>query len=100
MNRAYEDDKTYVLFSKNGFIPVVLPKKNRKTLWVYDKEIYKRHNEIELYFLRLNRFRKVFTRYDKLDVVFLAVIMLTMIFDAIFIVNDIYNFLNVKIKRT
>lgn len=40
----------------------------------YDKELYKRRNEVERYFLRLKRFKKVFTRYDKLDVVFLAVI--------------------------
>ena len=84
MDRAYEDDKTRALASEHGFIPVVPPKKNRKNPWDYDKELYKRRNEVERYFLRLKRFRKVFTRYDKLDVVFLAVIMLAMIFDAIF----------------
>ncbi len=84
MDRAYEDEKTRALASAHGFIPVVPPKKNRKAPWVYDKELYKRRNEVERYFLRLKRFRKVFTRYDKLDVVFLAVIMLAMIFDAVF----------------
>lgn len=85
MDRAYKDDKTRTLASENGFIPVVPPKKNRKDPWEYDKELYKRRNEVERYFLRLKRFRKVFTRYDKLDVVFLSVIMLAMIFDAVFI---------------
>ena len=84
MDRAYEDDKTRALAIEHGFIPVVPPKKNRKTPWEYDKELYKHRNEIERYFLRLKRFRKVFTRYDKLDVVFLAVIMFAMIFDAVF----------------
>lgn len=84
MDRAYEDDKTRALAYEHGFTPVVPPKKNRKNSWDYDKELYKRRNEVERYFLRLKRFRKVFTRYDKLDVVFLAVIMLAMIFDAIF----------------
>ncbi len=69
---------------KNGFIPVVHLKKNRKDPWDYDKELYKRRNEVERYFLRLKRFRKVFTRYDKLDVIFLAVVMFAMIFDAVF----------------
>lgn len=49
-----------------------------------DKELFKRRNEVERYFLQLKRFRKVCTRYDKLDSSFLAVIMLAMIFDAVF----------------
>ncbi len=84
MDRAYEDDKTRSLAMENGFIPVVPPKKNRKEPWDYDKELYKRRNEVERYFLRLKRFRKVCTRYDKLDLIFLAVIMSAMIFDAVF----------------
>lgn len=84
MDRAYEDDKTRALAYEHGFLPVVPPKKNRKQPWDYDKELYKRRNEVERYFLRLKRFRKVFTRYDKLDATFIAVIMLAMIFDAIF----------------
>lgn len=84
MDRAYEDDKTRALASDHGFIPVVPPKKNRKEPWEYDKKLYKRRNEVERFFLRLKRFRKVCTRYDKLDVVFFSVIMLAMIFDAVF----------------
>ncbi|MDR0455693.1 MAG: hypothetical protein LBH20_03295, partial [Treponema sp.] len=38
--------------------------------WEYDKELYKRRNEIERFFRRLKAFRAVFTRYDKLDIVF------------------------------
>ncbi len=84
MDRAYEDDQTRALAEKQGFNVVVPPKKNRKQPWLYDKELYKRRNEVERYFLRLKRFRKVFTRYDKLDTIFLSVITLAMIFDALF----------------
>lgn len=84
MDKAYEDDKTRSLAEENGFIPVVPPKKNRKEPWEYDKELYKRRNEVERFFLRLKRFRKVFTRYDKLDSVYISVIHLAMIFDALF----------------
>ena len=84
MDRAYEDDKTRALAVKQGFVPVVPPKKNRREPWDYDRELYKRRNEVERCFLRLKRFRKVFTRYDKLDSIFLSVIMFAMIFDAIF----------------
>ena len=84
MDRAYEDDKTRSLAEKNGFIPVVPPKKNRKEPWEYDKELYKRRNEIERFFLRLKRFRKVFTRYDKLDTIYISIVQLAMVFDAVF----------------
>ena len=47
MDRAYEDDKTRALVLKQGLIPVVLPKNNRKTPWDYDTVLYKRRNEIE-----------------------------------------------------
>ena len=84
MDRAYEDDKTRALAKEHGFYVVVPPKKNRKVSWDYDKELYKRRNQVERYFLRLKRFRKVFTRYDKLDSIFLSLIMLAMTFDALF----------------
>lgn len=84
MDRAYEDDKTRQAAIESGFVPVVPPKKNRKEPWNYDLELYKRRNEVERFFLRIKRFRKVFTRYDKLDVIYLGVITLAMIFDAIF----------------
>ena len=83
MDRAYEDDATRALAVEQGFVPVVPPKKNRKEPWVYDKVLYKRRNEVERYFLRLKRFRKVFTRYDKLDLIYFSVVSLAMIFDAI-----------------
>ena len=83
-DRAYEDDKTRELAKNQGFNFVVPPKKNRKEPWDYDKELYKQRNEVERYFLRLKRFRKVFTRYDKLDSIYISVIMLAMIFDALF----------------
>ena len=76
MDRAYEDDKSIALAKAYGFRPVVPPKKNRKLPWLYDKQLYKQRNIIELYFLCLKRFRKVFTRYDKPDSVFITIISL------------------------
>jgi transposase len=83
MDRAYEDDETRALAVKQGFIPVVLPKSNRREPWEYDKEAYKNRNEVERFFLRIKRFRKVFTRYDKLDVMYLGIFTLEMILEAI-----------------
>ena len=84
MDRAYEDNETRTLAFKRGLIPVVPLKKNRKSPWKYDAELYKRRNEVERFFLRIKRFRKVFTRYDKLDLIYFSVITLALIFDALF----------------
>jgi transposase len=83
MDRAYEGDETRAVAINQGFVPVVPPKSNRKEPWEYDKEIYRRRNEVERLIRRVKGFRRVFTRYDKLDVVFTGVIMVAMIFDAI-----------------
>ena len=84
MDKAYEDDKTLVLAKAHGFHAVVPPKKNRKSSWLYDKQLYKQQNIIKRYFLRLKCFRKVFTRYDKLDSIFIFTISLALIFDLLF----------------
>ena len=83
MDRAYEGDKMRGKAIEKGFLPVVPPKSNRKDPWEYDKKLYKQRNQIERYFLRLKRFRKIFTRYDKLDVLFCGFIYFAMIVDAI-----------------
>ena len=74
MDRAYEGDETLSLVKSLGYLPVVPPKKNRKKLWEYDKELYKKRNVVERLFRRIKEFRRVFTRYDKLDVIYLAFI--------------------------
>ena len=86
MDRAYESSEIRALVRKQGLIPIVPPKKNRKIPWKYDTEIYKRRNEIERIFLRIKRFRKVFTRYDKLDVIYFSVL----IFYALFMCTTYY----------
>ena len=83
MDRAYEGENMRRKALEKGYSPVVPPKSNRKGPWEYDKERYKQRNQIERYFLRLKRFRRVFTRYDKLDVLFCGFIYFAMIVDAI-----------------
>ena len=83
MDRAYEGENMRRKALEKGYSPVVPPKSNRKDPWEYDKERYKQRNQIERYFLRLKRFRRVFTRYDKLDMLFCGFIYFAMIVDAI-----------------
>lgn len=68
MDKAYEGDETRQLALDLGFIPVVPPKSNRLEPWEYDREMYKRRNEVERLFRRLKGFRRIFSRFDKLDV--------------------------------
>lgn len=72
MDRAYEGDANRQEAAAKGFLVVVPPKKNRKEPWEYDKELYKRRNEVERNFRRIKEFRRVFTRYDKLDTMYTA----------------------------
>ncbi len=83
MDRAYEGDETRQLALDLGFTPVVPPKQTRVTPWEYDREMYRRRNEIERLFRRLKGFRRVFSRFDKLDVMFLAFIHFALIVDGL-----------------
>ncbi len=83
MDRAYEGEETRQLALDLGFTPVVPPKKNRVAPWEYDREMYRRRNEIERLFRRLKGFRRIFSRFDKLDVMFLAFIHFALIVDGL-----------------
>jgi transposase len=72
MDRAYEGNATQALAETLGYHPVVPPKISRIDPWEYDREMYRRRNEVERLFRRLKGFRRVFTRFDKLDVMYLA----------------------------
>mgnify|MGYP003589885480 CR=1 FL=1 len=83
MDRAYEGNETQTLVKSLGYNPVVPPNPRRVKPWDYDRELYKKRNEIERLFRRLKGFRRVATRYDKLDVVFTAFIHFALIVEAI-----------------
>ena len=83
MDRAYQGDETRQLALKLGCQPVVPPIRTRLDPWEYDREMYKRRNEIELLFRRLKGFRRIFSRFEKLDVVFLGFIVFALIVDGL-----------------
>jgi transposase len=66
-----------------GYVPIVPPKKNRREPWDYDRELYKKRNEVERFFRGCKRFRRVCTRYDKLDRMFLVFFLLAVIRDLL-----------------
>jgi transposase len=83
MDRAYEGDETRQLALELGFIPVVPPKSNRIDPWEYNRELYKRRNEVERLFRRLKGYRRIFSRFEKLDVMFIGFICFALIIDGI-----------------
>jgi transposase len=80
MDRGYEDDYTRYIAQTLNFYPVVPPKSNRKNPWYYDKELYKRRNEIERFFRLIKGFRRIFTRFEKLDVMLVGFIQLALVY--------------------
>jgi transposase len=66
-----------------GYVPVVPPKHNHRTPWEYDRDLYKRRNEIERLFRRLKGFWRIFTRFEKLDVMFVPFITFALIVDGL-----------------
>jgi transposase len=83
MDRAYEGNETRQLALDLGFVPVVPPLSTRVEPWAYDREMYKRRNEIERLFRRLKGFRRIFSRFEKLDVIFLGFVSFAFIIDAL-----------------
>ena len=87
VDKAYEGDETRQLVFDLGMVPVVPPKSNRLRVWEYDRDMYKKRNEVERLFRRLKGFRRIFSRFDKLDVVFKFFIHFALIVDTLFSVN-------------
>lgn len=83
MDRAYEGNETRQLALDLGYTPVVPPKSTRIEPWEYDREMYRRRNEVERLFRRLKGYRRIFSRFEKLDVMFLAFICFALIADGL-----------------
>ena len=87
MDRAYEGNETRQLLFSLNMEPVVPPKINRLNPWEYDRELFKKRNEVERLFRRLKAFRRIFSRFEKLDLMFIAFIHVALIFDALIYLN-------------
>ena len=83
MDSAYAGNETRQLALDLGYTAVVPPPKTRVEPWDYDREMYKRRNEVERLFRRLKGFRRIFSRFDKLDAVFLGFISFALITDGL-----------------
>jgi transposase len=57
--------------------------KTRIEPWEYDREMYKRRNEVERLFRRLKGYRRIFSRFEKLDLMFLGFINFALVADGL-----------------
>ncbi|MGL6723324.1 transposase, partial [Xanthomonas hortorum pv. gardneri] len=59
------------------------PKSLRVEPWEYNREMYKRRNEVERLFRRLKGYRRIFSRFEKLDVMFLGFLSFVLVVDEL-----------------
>ena len=64
-NKAYDDDKFINSIGQKGCRAIIPPRKNRKNLRDYDKDIYKDQYLIECFFSKIKYFRRIFSRFNK-----------------------------------
>lgn len=83
MDKAYEGNETRQLAIDLGYVPVVPPRDDRIDPWKYDKELYKRRNEVERLFRRLKAFRRIFSRFEKLDVMLMGFLYFALIVEGL-----------------
>jgi len=75
-DRGYDVNAIIELARSMGMEIVIPPKKNRKILREYDKDLYKLRHLVENAFLALKRWRGIATRYAKLTTSFLAAVQI------------------------
>jgi transposase len=75
-DRGYDSDAIVEQAEKQGMKAVIPPRKNRKILREYDKDLYKLRHLVENAFLHLKRWRGIATRYAKNTASFLAAVQI------------------------
>ena len=74
--RLYDTDAIIQHALQAEMTPVISPKKNRKVLRNYDKDIYKLRHLVENAFLHLKKWRGIATRYAKNVTSFVAAVQI------------------------
>ena len=75
-DKGYDANALRCALRRQGTVPVIPGRVNRKRTIVYDKRRYRDRHLIENAFCRIKDFRRVATRYDKLARNFLSAVAL------------------------
>ena len=73
-DRGYDSDAILGQARSQGMKPVIPPRKNRKAMREYDRDLYKARHLVENAFLHLKGWRGIATRYAKNTASFLAAV--------------------------
>ena len=76
MDKAYDSDALRELIQDQGMQPCIPPRSNRVAPAAYDQKLYKKRHQVENFFEKIKRMRRIATRYDKTDVSFMAFVVL------------------------
>ncbi len=75
-DRAFDADQLLKELEERGSEAVIPPRKNRRQIRDYDRDMYRWRYQIENVFAKIKEFRAIATRYDKTDTSFAAAIYL------------------------
>ncbi|MCW2368387.1 transposase [Sphingobium sp. B11D3D] len=75
-DKAYDSNAIRDLIERQGAVPNIPSKANRRWKSCFSKTLYKNRNAVERMFCRLKDYRRIATRYDKLATNFLSAIYL------------------------
>ncbi len=75
-DKGYDADSFIATIEACHVIPVIPPKRNRKTAKQYDRHLYKERNLVEKLFQKLKHYRRIATRFERLARTFQAMLCL------------------------
>ena len=80
-DRGFDSDHIRNRIDDVGGTPCIPPRCNRNNPRPYSSTSYRKRHQVENFFQRIKRFRRIGTRYEKLDLHFLAFVHLAAIID-------------------
>jgi len=78
-DKGYDSTQLREWLEGRGTQPVIPPRKNRKTQYEYDRDLYKQRNAVERFFCRIKDFKRIALRYDRHAHTFLSAIFIAAI---------------------
>ena len=71
-DKGYDCDRFIAYLKQKNMEPVIPPRRNRKILRTFDKEVYKERHLVECFFSKIKQFRRISSRYEKIGAVYLS----------------------------
>jgi transposase len=78
-DKGYDSDAVVVQIETQGSQAVIPPRRGRRVMRSYDRNLFKSRFLVEHFFARIKRCRRVATRYEKLAITFLGMVLLACI---------------------